>query len=65
MAMMPDGEIVPLTEEAAREVATTGRIRGVAVQLVRIGDVVNVNGRDCRVRKVTDKDIILRPVPTA
>ena len=64
MGMLPSGEIVPLSDGEAAELAATGRVRGVAAQLVAIGDKVMVSGRACVVRKVTAKDIILRPIPT-
>lgn len=61
--MKPDGSIVPLTEAEASELQMTGEVRGVAGTLVRVDDIVTVNGHACRVLKITAKDIILRPMP--
>jgi len=63
MAMMPSGEIVPLNEDLLKAFRETGLVRGEPATLVAVGDTVIVNGRECRVRKVTDKDIVLRPIP--
>lgn len=63
MAMMDDGSLVPLDEEQAKKLLNTGLHDGTPATLVRVGDQVVVNGRLCHVRKVTRKDIILRPAP--
>lgn len=62
--MTPNGDIIPLDPdevEKLRKAIGNGKLVG--HQIVSIGDLVIVNGRECRVRKITNKDIILRPVP--
>ena len=61
--MLPSGEIVPLSDGQVKAFHETGLVRGQAAHIVSVGDVVLVNGRACRVRKVTHRDIVLRPIP--